>query len=665
MNLTDKLSNFNFENFFLPSSSSSSSSSQSQSRLSYGTTKFLAPEAIYSPFNPQSMIENISAIPLAYGDFDSDKFTDIFMLGNNGTSIYLLKGHSCVDGKTVLTFFGSRRCLSIVHDFHCHLSNNVYNLIASDFTGHMHQDLLITVKSTKFKSRYDIILVNGNTTAEEFNCNERKKILINNAKSEPFILDYNGDMISDFIVETDDCSLQLVLGGVTDTTIDTIDHYNNLTIDSNHEPKNRYVCLSNLTKIKHLAHPHASGFLNLNSYLIDMTSDLFINGQNEFEYIYNIPQEGFQPNQNGENLYSFPTIASIRGQSSFVDLNYDGKLEHLIPVCLDSDAKSFAQCKQPNLMVFDMDTGDWFSILNTTEPLGTEFNRTLTFIDSRFCDYIEIPVTLHIGDIDYDGYPDFATILFDQQTEQTVAAIFLNKMIDGEKNTWNRIFQLDWIGEYTENVRMVSLFDIFNNGRLNLLITTENAHTNQLTLQSYDYYGEKSLYFSFLRVNVISGLCSDKTEDHKCPNHLAYGGTPPGAMVCFAGPYTDDHCCSVQMSQTAHFALQPPYIIFGLGDVLNVINDLSISIANGKNPSRTRKWNEIIPGSNLVIVPYEPDQMKNWELRVFINMSIYSLVSLSFLLILGLILTCAISILHFREKVEDRIDNQQYRNAWL
>ncbi|OTF79120.1 hypothetical protein BLA29_005254 [Euroglyphus maynei] len=460
-------------------------------------------------------------------------------------------------------------------------------------------------------------------------------------------------MITDFIVETDDCPLQLVLGG----TFDNIDDLKS----------KRFICLSNLTnRIKHLARPHASGFLNLNSYRTDMTSDLFINGEKEFEYIYNIPQEGFQMNHNGENVHSFPNVR-LRGQSSFVDLNYDGKLEHIIPVCMDDDdnVKSFEQCQQPNLMVFDTDTGDWFTILDTTESLGAQYNRTLTFIESEFYNYIQVPVTLYIGDIDYDGYPDFATILFDKETKKTVAAIFFNNLNNDSDNTWNRMFKLDWIGEYSDNVRMVSLFDIFNNGRLNLLITTENSDTNQLTLQAYDYYGEKSLYFSFLRVNVISGLCSDKTEDHKCPNHLAYGSTPPGAMVCFAGPYTNDHCCSVQMSQSAHFALQTPYIIFGLGDVLNVINDLSVSIANGKNPSRVRNWNEIIPGSKLVIVPFEPDQMKNWELRVFINMSIYSLISLLFLLILGLILTCAISILHFREKVEDRVDNQQYRNAWL
>lgn len=170
IDITENVQNLNYENFFHTSRS-----------------KFLAPESIHLPFNPPSTIENISAIPIAYGDFDSDKYTDIFMLGNNGKSLHLLKGHSCVDGKTVLTFFGSRRCLSIVQNFHCHLKENIYNLAASDFTGRMHQDLLITVENQSPISKYNIILVYGNTTAEEFNC-DQQIILIENASSEPFIL---------------------------------------------------------------------------------------------------------------------------------------------------------------------------------------------------------------------------------------------------------------------------------------------------------------------------------------------------------------------------------------------------------------------------------------------------------------------------------------------
>lgn len=59
-------------------------------------TNFLPLDPIHSPFNFESIIDNISALPIAYGDFDADRYTDIFLLADNGTTISLLKGHHCV-----------------------------------------------------------------------------------------------------------------------------------------------------------------------------------------------------------------------------------------------------------------------------------------------------------------------------------------------------------------------------------------------------------------------------------------------------------------------------------------------------------------------------------------------------------------------------------------
>lgn len=614
--------------------------------------KFLAPETIHSPFNPPKAIEEISAIPIAYGDFNSDKYTDIFMLDNSTKSIHLLKGHACVDGKTVLTFFGSRQCLSIAQNFTCDLPRSIYNLVASDFTGSANQDLLVTVKSEEYPHdyRFDILLIKGNSTFEKFDCDDQI-VLVKNALSEPFILDFNGDMISDFIVETEDCGLQLVLGG-----FENEDEYD----DPKSNP-NRYQCWSNLTSIEHLARPHASGFLNLNPFSTDLTPDIFVNGIKSFEYIFNDPGEGF--NSKNTKKYNFPNVP-LFGQSSFIDLNYDGQLDHIIPVCLD--AEIFAECQDPDIMVLNTENGEWIPLLDTNHKrLGADFNHTLTFVEQNIYDLL-IPVTLHIADINYDGFPDLITVLMDTETKRTFGAIFLNQADDtAVPNHFKRLFKLDWISEYDEDVLMISLFDIYNNGRLNLMMTTVNPVDQQFTLRAYDYYFEKSVYYSFLRINIISGLCSDKSETRKCPNHLAFGSAPPGVTVCFDGPFEGERSCSVQMAQSAHFALQPPYIIFGLGDTLNVVNNMDVSIANGNKNQLTHSWSDVIPGSKLVIIPYTPVVPDDWEMRVFINMSIYSLIALLFLMVLGLLLILAILILHFKEKVEDRADVKQYKNAWL
>lgn len=221
-----------------------------------------------------------------------------------------------------------------------------------------------------------------------------------------------------------------------------------------------------------------------------------------------------------------------------------------------------------------------------------------------------------------------------------------------------------------ENVALATVFDLYNNGRLVVLFTIETNATTYQTIY-YDYFIEKAVYYSFLRVSVISGRCSDKASEDwlKCPveNHVALGTNPPGAMTCFEGPNQLDgeHSCSVQLAQSAHFALQLPYIIFGLGEIVNVVNDLKVSIANGIGMEKYHTWNDIIPGSNLVIVPFPIDDPSRWTQRVYINMSIYSIVSLAFLCCLGILLIIAIYILHYQERKEDHKDHIEYKKHWL
>lgn len=72
------------------------------------------------------------------------------------------------------------------------------------------------------------------------------------------------------------------------------------------------------------------------------------------------------------------------------------------------------------------------------------------------------------------------------------------------------------------------------------------------------------------------------------------------------------------------------------------MSDLKVSIPNGPYASRMRQWEEDIPGSKLVIVPFELNSPKNWYKRVYINMGIYSMISLVFLFGLCVILVMVI-----------------------
>lgn len=343
-------------------------------------------------------------------------------------------------------------------------------------------------------------------------------------------------------------------------------------------------------------------------------------------------------------------------------------MEHIIPACIEEKS---SECTKHGILALDSN-GFWNNLLfdDDIDSLGKNFNRYLTFAKvTNLAGYLNIPITLRIADINYDGYPDLAAVLQDVNDNRLMAGIFINQ--EEKENKFSRVFKLSWLSDdlCLLNVVLVNFFDIYNNGRLNLMITTEekSSATSTFEILTYDYYAEKSNYYSFLRVNVISGLCSDKLDTDQCPQKekLALGTNPPGTNACFEGPYTGEHSCSAQLSQSAHFALQLPFMVFGLGDTLNVINDLRVSIANGNSSDRYNTWDENIPGSNLIVVPFRINSPDDWDLRVYINMSSYWLFTLGFLLGIGLILIIAIYVLHFLEKKEDRKEQKEYKKHWL
>ena len=66
---------------------------------------------------------------------------------------------------------------------------------------------------------------------------------------------------------------------------------------------------------------------------------------------------------------------------------------------------------------------------------------------------------------------------------------------------------------------------------------------------------------------------------------------------------------ATQLSQSAHMSLQLPYTVFGLGATPNFVEELSVGfllVDQGNNiKGISRKWQQIIPNSQLVINPWQ------------------------------------------------------------
>lgn len=371
----------------------------------------------------------------------------------------------------------------------------------------------------------------------------------------------------DFIISTDACNTFLWLGG-SETGSDTATSQAHQNHPLDQKKSSPGTCLMNLTNEEFaFAKPHSSAFLNLENYQKNMDTDIYLAGKKEIKYIYNVAGQGFAVEEN----ISYPKY-KLRGQSAFMDINYAGQMTHLIPVCLDDTAIDFDNCKAIGLMAWHQETHQWINVLDP--ETANISKRLLSFLVQSFFNTISVPVTLRIGDLNYDGYPDFATTLIDINSTRTFAAIYLN-VEDNETesliNPFKRKFRLSWLSEakFSDDIGMVSLFDLYDNGRLVLLLTKfNNEQEKPLQTVPYDYYIDHRFYYSFIRVTVVTGRCTDKEGQFQCPKRndteqVALGSNPHGPNSCFAGPYTKQHSCSAQLTQSAHFALQLPYMVFG------------------------------------------------------------------------------------------------------
>lgn len=125
------------------------------------------------------------------------------------------------------------------------------------------------------------------------------------------------------------------------------------------------------------------------------------------------------------------------------------------------------------------------------------------------------------------------------------------------------------------------------------------------------------------------------------------------------GPFSDvclQESCTSQLYQSAHFSLQLPYTVFGLGQSPNFVDVLTVaypSNTSAEHPSVHHQWTQIIPNSQMVIIPYPPDQPSRWVNKLFVTPG--RQVLLTFIALAGtcVFISLIIAAFHWLEKRED------------
>lgn len=550
-----------------------------------------------------SITEGIIA---AFGDFNSDELTDVFIITNKGKTLEILLG---ADVEPLLRRSTATKC-----EFR-HLE--ITSVVPGDFDGDAFMDLMITVKD-----KDDLLNVYVNWGGSEYvNCTDENVDPLIKVRGEPVALDYNKDMIID-------------LFGLDDRG-------KRMFWIFNKERKLPEAVRMNATKTE-LSVPHAHAYLDLND---DFTADLFISTKSGFEIWHGLEQEGF----NYSHDVVLPTGDHIVGQTVFLDVELKGTMNQILPICFDTN------CQNSSILVYANNSYHDLHV-NLNDELKNQKWRFVVPDSNQL--YVNT-ITLRGGDFNLDGYPDLLVTLTPLQTNDQPQTFFMeNVPCDTACNSLSRTFKVRWraFAPFSNGTIVGAFYDFYQDGILDVIFVEkhDNRYRPVAFRNTLDYDA------NFVKVIVLTGLTNSRDPTKLTPlgrKKRTYGTNLPGPRIAYYTTTQDgdiQHGSSVQIPQSAYFSLHLPYTIFGLGRTPNFVDSLTVGLSN-----RTRSWTQLIPNSQMIVVPWPPEEPSKWKAQLFVTPSKLILMSVIALGGTCIVIMLIILVLYIKEKREDKLEKLQ------
>lgn len=546
--------------------------------------------------------ENYGTIA-AFGDFNSDKQTDLFVIREQKEVVIFL-----ADSK--VPYFKPK--INITKE-HLPSDDPITSVVPGDYNGDSQMDVLLTTQINTMTATV-FIFWGKNQTLELGNPMKLNKTF----RDQPLVMDFNGDMIPDVF-------------GVTDMDNTEVCYL-----------KNRIqVWQSALPSPVKIRIPHSNAFIDLNH---DFAADLFLTVEGpEFQTWIN--KDG---NFSLQQLMPVGPPVNNVGQSSFVDFDGDGAQDQLLPVCLD------AKCQRSAIYIAKSEHTEWLPVLTDFRQKDTVWTFPLGKPGQ--------PLTLRFGDYNLDGFPDAVAVLSNSSSSVQRAFLLENVPCDNSScQSVGRMFRIHWdqpeLAAIPRTI-MAMFFDIYEDGILDILVLNQVDGKKDLMIHALKNNFDADAYF--VKVMVLSGLCSSECPDHVTP----FGVNQPGPYVMYttvdANGYLKESSAG-QLSQSAHFSLQLPYTVLGLGRSANFLDRLSVGIPwQSSEPHVMKKeWTAIIPNSQLIVIPYPHDYPRSWSAKLYLTPSNSVLLTAIALIGVCLFILIIIGVLHWKEKKADDREKRQ------
>lgn len=537
----------------------------------------------------QSEIQN-DAIPAAYGDFNSDDITDVFVLRNNFHTIEIL-----------LANVETPPFLKLDTNLRCHYPDlKITSVVPGDFDGDAFMDYMFTAKLND-NNEVGIFINYGESDPKtsQINCTKNNTEPLITMLGEPLAVDYNDDMIIDLLGSNVKGERAVWIFKKNERGMKPDEQL--LDVGEHH--------LGNL-KI-----PHSHSVLDMND---DWLADLVLSSDKGFEvWLANNSHDGrYHYNYTIEK----PVGSGHYGQALFVDLELNGVLNQLIPYCKNKDCsesticvKSFEHCHDLNVdFVQDNNDTKWGFLTPKSEK---DYDHQQ--------DFFRRIISMRAGDFNNDGYPDLLATLEKKKSKHEIQTFLLENIANPKpKDTdrFKRTFKVKWTDLYPfgADTVMGSFYDFYQDGILDVIL----LHKNGSQYKPLAFRNSLDYDANFVKIIVLTGLDNKKAPSETAPfgsRKRNYGTNLPGPSIKYKTTTqegVDQNGISAQLPQSAYFSLHLPYTCFGLGRTPNFVDDVKIGLAG-----QSRGWQQLIPNSQMFVIPTDATKPSTWKAQLFVTPS--------------------------------------------
>nr|GAT59367.1 predicted protein [Mycena chlorophos] len=360
----------------------------------------------------------------------------------------------------------------------------------------------------------------------------------------------------------------------------------------------------------------------------------------------------------------FTTCASVSsstgvGSDCAINIAYNKQL----PLCKSIGAQGCrppeALCTADPTFTFNFSDDDYFVRI----PFSSLFPSSSLLV-SDTTQTPSIPLPLHLGDTNLDGFPDLLVIVATNQdrTPRLVVSAPCGHGVVGcvRGRGWSVATKDTETLNLITDARGVAFLDMDEDGSLDFLVqrTGSQGEGNVHFVQNNFYYDA-----FFLKAIVLNGACGNGWcySPNGSEKYHPYGVSYSGASYKYTVLDTKGgrHAAQVaQLPQTSYQSLQTPYSFFGLGRTNNYIENLFVG-STMHTEQHYINIEGVIPNSKLVILP-PSNPGDAWKRELFLRPGEWTpyvtlTTAVGTLLLLGIIWL----VLHLNEKREDEMERRR------